>query len=98
MKLVYLYSTIKMMHGPINIRFTDTLIKCNTHCFSTAAVVTRTRLSVTLYEHYLLPLNAHCLCTTRFHKKILHLDHTLYVCMFGMYRRLWLGTALTGWF
>jgi hypothetical protein len=28
---------------------TDTLIICNTYCLSTATVVTRTRLNVTLY-------------------------------------------------
>jgi hypothetical protein len=32
---------------------TDTVRICNTHCFSTAIMVTQTRLSVTLYVHYL---------------------------------------------
>jgi hypothetical protein len=56
-----------------------------TRCFSTAALVTRTRLSVTLYEHCLLALNAHCLCTTRFQYKILHFDHTVYVFVYVFY-------------
>jgi hypothetical protein len=33
---------------------TDTLIICNTYCFSTAIMVTRTRLKVTLYVHCVL--------------------------------------------
>jgi len=36
------------MHGQHNIK------KCNTYCFSTATMVARTRLIVTLYVH--------CLC------------------------------------
>jgi hypothetical protein len=31
---------------------TDTLRICNTYCFSTATMVTRTRLNVTSYAHY----------------------------------------------
>ena len=42
-KLVFHSSIIAMMHGPINIRFTLRI----SYCFSTATVVTRTRLNVT---------------------------------------------------
>ena len=38
-----------MMHGTTNIKFKI----CNTDCFSTTTMVTRTRLSVTLYILYL---------------------------------------------
>jgi hypothetical protein len=32
---------------------THTLLMCNTYCFSTETVITRTRLKVTLYVHWL---------------------------------------------
>jgi hypothetical protein len=35
---------------------TDTLRICNTYCFFTATMVTRTRLNITLYVHCLLLL------------------------------------------
>jgi uncharacterized membrane protein len=35
---------------------THTLILCNAYCFSTATVVTRTRLNVTLYVSYIVDL------------------------------------------
>jgi hypothetical protein len=62
---------------------------CNIHCFSTATMVSRTRLNVTLYVHFLSSLHFTtvllCPCFFRTYFHLLFLDRLLLLSSFLKY-------------